>query len=235
MKRVAILQSNYIPWKGYFDLIGSVDEFIIYDEMQFTKNDWRNRNKIKTKEGVHWITIPVINKSLSQKINQTNVFNNLWATKHFKTISMNYSKAKYFKKYNDLFNELYNRAKHLNNLSDINYFFLTEICKILKIDTKISLSTEYNLIEGKTKRLIDLCKQVGATEYISGPTAKCYIEEDLFKQAGINLIWMDYSGYPEYNQLYPPFIHGVSIIDLIFNEGENAIMYMKSFPLENKR
>ena len=226
MKKVAILQSNYIPWKGYFDLINSVDEFIIYDEMQFTKNDWRNRNKIKTKGGAQWITIPVNNESLSQKINQTTVVNNLWATKHFKTIIMNYSKSRYFKKYNDLFDDLYNRAKHLKRLSDINYLFLTEICCILRINTKISSSTDYKLIKGKTERLVNLCKQTGANEYVSGPAAKSYMEEDLFKQADINVTWMDYSDYPEYNQLYPPFTHGVSIIDLIFNEGENARKYI---------
>ena len=135
---------------------------------------------------------------------------------------MNYSKSIYFKEYIDLFTELYDRAKELDKLSDINYLFLTEICAILDIKTKISWSTDYNLIEGKSERLVDLCKQTNATEYISGLAAKSYIKEDIFKAAKINLSWMDYSAYQEYNQLYPPFIHAVSIIDLIFNEGGNA-------------
>jgi len=114
-------------------------------------------------------------------------------------------------------------------LSKINYRFIMAICKILGIKTKISWSMDYELIEGKTERLVHLCKQAGATEYLSGPAAKDYIEEELFQKAGIKLTFMDYSGYPEYSQLYPPFEHKVSIIDLIFNVGSNAPKYMKSF------
>jgi hypothetical protein len=227
-KKVAILQSNYIPWKGYFDLISEVDEFILYDEMQFTKNDWRNRNKIKTSQGIQWITIPCLNRTLTQKINETKVLNNGWAKKHINTLTTNYSKAKCFKEYIDVFSELYNRASHLQDLSEINFLFLSEICKILGINTKISWSSKYTLIEGKTERLVALCQQTEASEYISGPSAKNYIEADLFETAKIKLTWKDYSGYSEYNQLFPPFEHGVSIIDLLFNEGGNAINLIKS-------
>jgi len=227
MKKIAILQSNYIPWKGYFDLIASVDEFIIYDEMQYTKNDWRNRNKIKTSKGAEWITIPARIESLSQSINQTQVFSSNWATKHSKTIQTNYAKAKCFNAHKDFVFELYNQASKTNYLSEINFIFIKKFCEFLNIKTKISFSTDYNLIEGKTERLVDLCKQTQATHYISGPAAKNYLEESLFSQENINLEWMDYSGYKEYNQLFLPFEHGVSILDLIFNEGKESRKFLK--------
>lgn len=228
LKKTAILQSNYIPWKGYFDIINYVDEFIFFDDVQYTKNDWRNRNKIKTPKGLEWITIPVVQNELSQKIKETKIFKNDWNKKHFKTIIQNYSKAKYFKEYKDIFEELYLNSNE-EYLSEINYNFIKEINKILNIKTKLSLSSDYQLIEGKNEKLISLCKQTKANCYLSGPSAKDYIDEKLFEAENIKVIWMDYSGYKEYNQLYSPFEHGVSIIDLIFNEGPNSYKFMKSF------
>lgn len=222
MKKVAILQSNYIPWKGYFDLIASVDEFIIYDDMQYTKNDWRNRNKIKTPTGINWITIPVRVESLSQTINQTQVLNKDWAKKHKKTLQANYAKARFFKQHKDFIFNLYDQALETSNLSEINFVFIKNICKFLNIKTKLSFSSDYNLIEGKTERLIDLIKQVRGTKYVSGPSAMNYIDQRLFIMNDIELEWMYYSNYKEYRQLYPPFEHAVSVLDLIFNEGVNA-------------
>lgn len=228
-KKIAIVQSNYIPWKGYFDLINLVDEFILFDDMQYTRRDWRNRNVIKGPNSLMWLTIPVAVKGrYYQKIKETVISNPGWNCKHWKSIVHNYSRAKYFHTYKELFEELYLDLDE-KFLSKINYRFLTAICKILGIDTKLSWSMDYRLIEGKTERLIDLCKQAGATEYLSGPTAKPYIGESLFRKEDIILRYMDYSGYPEYSQLFPLFEHHVSIIDLIFNEGPNATKYMKSF------
>jgi len=228
MKKVAILQSNYIPWKGYFDLINLVDEFIIYDEMQYTKNDWRNRNKIKSKTGLEWLTIPVRQEHLHQKIQDTKIVNKQWNKKHWNTIQTNYAKARFYSEYKSIFEELYLNCTY-QYLSEINYHFIKAITFLLGIQTKISMSTDYTLIEGKTERLVDLCQQANATEYISGPSAKDYINASLFEQQNIRLSWMDYSNYLEYNQLFPPFEHGVSIIDLILNEGSDSKKYMKSF------
>ncbi len=229
-KKVASVQSNYIPWKGYFDMINLVDEFILYDHVQYTKGDWRNRNKIKTQHGMKWLTIPVKHNLLQKiKIKETVVNDSRWNHKHWKSIVQNYSKVKYFHIYRELFEELYLGQREVL-LSQINYRFLTAICQILGINTKLSWSMDYQLIEGdKTGRVIDLCKQAGATEFICGPKAKAYINEELFKSEGIVLRYMDYSGYPEYRQLFPPFEHNVSIIDIIFNEGPDAPKYMKSF------
>jgi hypothetical protein len=229
-KKVAIVQSNYIPWKGYFDMINLVDEFILYDDVQYTRRDWRNRNKIKASNGLMWLTIPVkVKGRYFQRVRETVISDLGWGGRHWKSIIHSYSRAKYFHTYGELFDDLY-LGQNERFLSQVNYRFLTAICQILGINTKLSWSMDYHLIEGdKTDRLVDLCKQAGATEYISGPAAKAYIDEELFKNEGIVLHYMDYSGYPEYNQLFPPFEHGVSIIDLIFNEGPNAPMYMRSF------
>jgi hypothetical protein len=228
-KKLAIVQSNYIPWKGYFSLINSVDEFILFDDMQYTRRDWRNRNKIKTPNGLMWLTIPIqVKNKSSQKIKEAVISDPDWNRRHWKSIVHNYRKAKHFHHYKDLFEELYLGCDE-KFLSQINYRFLTAICSLLGIKTTLSWSMDYHLINGKTERLIDLCKQTGATTYISGPTAKGYIDEELFRTEDITLQYMDYTGYVEYTQLFPPFEHKVSIIDLIFNMGSDAPKYMESF------
>jgi len=233
--KLAIVQSNYIPWKGYFDMINMVDEFILYDDCQFTKRDWRNRNKIKTNNGLQWHTIPVeVKGKYHQKIKDTVVSDQEWSKKHWSAIKYNYSKANFFKDFKDQFEELYLDCGE-KYLSDINYRFITAIKKILGITTKISWSMDYDLsVEGNTEKLIHLYKQAGANIYLSGPTAKEYMDVKLFEDEGITVEWMDYSTYPEYNQLYPPFEHKVSILDLLFNLGQNSTNYMKSFPKRNK-
>lgn len=228
MKKIAILQSNYIPWKGYFDLINMVDEFIFYDEVQYTKNDWRNRNKIKTTQGLQWLTIPVRQKNLEQKIKDTKISDKKWSIKHWKTITQNYSKSKYFKEYKDIFEELYLTCDE-EYLSQINYKFITTINEILGIKTNLRWSSEFELVDGQTEKLLGICKDCNADIYLSGPAAKDYFNEDLAKQENIKVEWMDYSGYKEYEQLNPPFEHGVTILDLIFNEGDRAKEFMKSF------
>lgn len=168
-KKVAILQSNYIPWKGYFDIINSVDEFILYDDMQYTRRDWRNRNKIKTSKGLIWLTIPVkIKGKYEQKICETEVDGNSWSKEHCKSIEHNYSKAKFYKESRDFIFELYNRVESERYLSKINFIFLSEIARFLNIHTKFSWSMDYEAKGTKTERLISLCKSSCATSYLSG-------------------------------------------------------------------
>ena len=231
IKKVAILQSNYIPWKGYFDLINKVDEFILYDDVQFTKNDWRNRNVIKTNQGLKWLTIPVRQEKFDQLIKDSKVSDKRWAKNHWATLSQNYSKSKYFKDYRELFEPLY-LASEYDYLSDINYKFLTVINEALAIDTRIRWSSEFDLQGGQTERLLSICKQCDACQYFSGPAAKAYFDEEMARNENISVHWMDYGGYTEYRQLFPPFEHGVSILDLIFNEGSNARKCMISFANE---
>jgi hypothetical protein len=225
-KCVAIVQSNYIPWKGYFDIINSSDEFILFDDMQYTTRDWRNRNRIKTKKGLMWLTIPVLIKGKHhQKIRETMISDQEWGIKHWKSIFTNYARADYFESYRTVFERLYFDTKE-QSLSRINYKFIAAICGLLGITTRISWSMDYPLTEGKTERLVDLCIQAGATQYLSGPSAKAYLQEKLFTEKGISVRYMDYS---EYTQLFPPFVHEVSIVDLIFNAGSDSPKYMKSF------
>ncbi len=226
---MAISQSNYIPWKGYFDLINKADEFIIYDDMQYTKRDWRNRNKIITPQGLQWLTIPVeVKGKYFQTIKDTKISNKNWAKNHWNSIKQNYSKTKYFYVYNDLFEQLYLDSTE-EFLSDINYKFIIEINKILGINTRIRYSCEFDLIDGQTEKLLGICKDCDADIYLSGPSAKNYFDEEQAKKENIQVEWMDYSAYPEYTQSYTPFEHGVTILDLIFNEGPNATKFMKSF------
>ncbi len=223
-----MIQSNYLPWKGYFDIINLVDEFVLYDEVQFTKNDWRNRNQIKTPTCKDWITIPVLQKNLGQKISETIVVDNFWRKKHWKTIVQNYKKAKFFRTYAPIFENLYLNREEIF-LSKINHQFIKAVNSILGIKTKIVFDNQYELRGSKTERIIHICKQAGASEYISGPSGKNYIEENLFEETDIALTYFDYSGYPEYSQLFGAFDHAVSIIDLVLNEGPSATNYMKSF------
>ena len=229
MKKLAIVQSNYIPWKGYFDLIHSVDEFILFDDVQFTRRDWRNRNLIKTPRGLEWLTIPVAAKGqYHQKICDTQISEPGWGATHWRTIGHNYARAPYFELYRPLLEPLY--AEGEPSLSAVNRRFIGAICGILGITTRISWSMDYRpLKEGRTERLVDLCKRAGATEYLSGPSARDYIEPALFEAAGIGLRFYDYAGYPEYPQRFGKFEHGVSVLDLLFNTGPQAPRYMKSF------
>lgn len=227
MKKIAILQSNYIPWKGYFDMIASVDEFILYDDMQYTRRDWRNRNQIKTPNGVQWLTVPVNAKGkYNQKIINTEIMGTDWAAVHWKSLSSNYGRAPYFDEVADWLNPLY-LDKTYTHISQLNRQLIESVCSYLGINTTIRSSGDFTLAEGKTERLVDLCKQVDGTEYISGPAAKDYIEEELFCKQDIKLTWFDYSGYHEYPQLWGDFVHGVTILDLLFNCGKDARLYMK--------
>jgi WbqC-like protein family len=232
-KKLVVIQSNYIPWKGYFDLINSADEFIIYDHVQYTKNDWRNRNRLKSKEGLIWLTIPILSKGkFGQSIAETQTKDTSWPDKHFKTFTSLYSHAPFFATYRSIFEELYEQCKQERLLSIINGLFIFKICECLSIKTKITPSSSYINIDGPTENLINLCKQAGATEYISGPSARDYIDQSQFERAGIQLTFIDYSNYPEYHQRWAPFRHDVSILDLILNEGPDAWKFMKSFSKE---
>jgi hypothetical protein len=228
-KKVAILQSSYIPWKGYFDIINSVDEFILYDDVQFTRRDWRSRNRIKTPQGLRWLSIPVQSKGrYLQRVDETLVSDPAWARSHWSAFVQCYSAAPHFSAYRTLFEDLFLTCSE-TRLSSINRRFIEAICKVVGIATPLKWSTEYPAHGTKTERLVSICIAAGATAYLSGPSAREYIENARFQEAGVELSYMDYSGYPEYAQLYPPFEHGVTILDLIFNVGDKAADYMKSF------
>lgn len=223
--RVAILQSNYIPWKGYFDIIANVDLFIFHDDLQYTKGDWRNRNKIKTAQGPHWLTIPC-GTNEHRLICEVELTDHSWQKQHWNQIRSYYQKAPHFREYESFFAEHY-LGRSWTNLSDMNQQLIGEICRnVLGIQTRFVDSRVYAAQKTKSARVLELLQKAGATSYLSGPAAKAYLNQEDFDQAGIRLIWMDYSAYPEYPQLYPPFVHQVSIIDMLFNLGADTPAHM---------
>ncbi|MFZ4801699.1 MAG: WbqC family protein [Chlorobium sp.] len=225
VRTVAILQSNYLPWKGYFDIIHDADLFIFYDDLQYTKNDWRNRNIIKTPKCTEWLTVPVgpDNHRLICDVTITNIS---WQIKHFATIRQNYSKAPFFANYKEFLEDIY-LGRQWKNLSELNRYLIRTISyEFLGITTEFADSRDYTISGKKFDRLMDLIVSAESNCYVSGPAAKDYVDSSKFFEMGIELIWKDYSGYPEYTQRYPPFVHAVSIIDLLFNVGQDAPWYI---------
>jgi hypothetical protein len=228
-RRVAIVQSCYIPWKGYFDLIGSVDEFVFYDDMQYTRRDWRNRNQIKTPQGLQWLTVPVkVKGRYFQTIRETEIEDQRWRADHWKALHQNYRRTAHFEEVAEVLEPFYVEHEY-THLSQLNRALTDAICRLLGITTTFKWSWDYVLSEGKTERLVDLCRQANAEVYVSGPAARDYIVPELFEAAGIELEYFDYSGYPEYPQQWGEFQHGVTVLDLLFNCGADASRYMK-FP-----
>jgi hypothetical protein len=224
MTRLVILQSSYIPWKGYFDLIHDADLFVFYDDVQFTKNDWRNRNRIKTSQGLSWLSVPV-GSNINRKIFEVEIASNSWQAKHRASMKQNYSRSPFYDQYSYILDDLY-ELNRWTSLSELNQHAIIVIARALGIGTAFLDSRQFKSEGARLDRLLSLIAQTGANEYISGPSAKSYIDEDRFWQEGIKLTWKDYQGYPEYPQRFPPFEHAVSILDLIFNVGPDAPYYI---------
>lgn len=227
-KTVAIAQSNYIPWRGYFDLIGLADEFILLDDVQYTRRDWRNRNRIKLSNGVTWLTIPVEARGRPlPRIRDIKVSRTDWADRHWETLRHGYSKARYFASCCGWLEELY-RGNHSEYLSEINRRFLMRICQALGIGTPLGWSFDYETsASDPTSRLVELCRRAGADRYLTGPLARGYLDASMFAAAGISVQWMDYSGYRTYPQLFPPFEPRLSVLDLLFNTGSEARSFLE--------
>lgn len=224
--KVGIIQSNFLPWRGYFDFIRETDLFILHDDVQYTKSDWRNRNRIKTSRGVEWITVPVRYLQTRQLIEETQVdYSTLWAQKMLNRIREAYRRAPYFELYFSELDDLL--IKPAASISDLNLRLINWVCSHLEIDIPIKMSHEYHPQGAKTERLIGILQQVQATAYLSGPSAQNYLIPESFKQVGIRLEYKQYN-YPQYEQLYPPFDSAVSIIDLLFMKGKEAISYMEN-------
>lgn len=224
--KVVILQPSYIPWRGYFDQILTSDLFVFYDDVQYDKRGWRNRNRIKTSTGPIWLTIPVFNRGAQTEhipINDIKiVWDRPWNQEHWNSIRLAYSKAPYFKKYADMVEEFYSSKPEM--LADFTIETTIRLARTIGIDrTRFLRSSEIEGVEGtKTDRLVSILKKVGATEYFSGPSARDYIDNTLFEDAGIRLHYMEYD-YPEYTQLYPPFDPQVSILDTLFMMGDETL------------
>jgi len=226
---VTILQPSYIPWRGYFHQIARSDLFIFYDDVQYDKHGWRNRNRIKTPSGARWLTIPVHsagNVVQEIPINQIQVdWRKNWPESHFQLFAESYKDAPFFKKYRDLIKCFYSEKPVL--LAEFTIQTTISLTRELGIShTAFMRSSQIPGLTGKkTDRLIQILNHVHATHYVSGPSAQSYIEEEKFSEAGITIEYMAYN-YREYTQLYPPFDPQVSILDLMFMTGDQALSYI---------
>lgn len=223
-KRVAIIQSNYLPWKGYFDIVHDVDEFIFLDEVRYTVRNWRNRNKIKTANGPLWLTVPT-GEDTRRAIDEVKLTDPSWQARHWKSITQAYGKAPGFHLYRDFFESIF-LEKHWKSLSEFNQTTTRRIAtELLGLKTSFTNSRDYSAQGTKLDLVLDLLERSGATYYLSGPSALSYLDESRFLERSIELEIKKYE-YPAYPQLYPPFIHEVSILDLIFNTGAEAASYI---------
>jgi hypothetical protein len=224
--RIAIIQSCYVPWRGFFDLIGRCDEYVIFDQVQYARRHWHNRNRIKTAAGLEWLTIPVVSKGrLDQAIDKVEI-EKPWAEKHWRAIELAYRRAPYFGALAPLVQDWYERAAKETMLSGVNEIFLRQIAGLLGLGMRIVRDTDYPLRGSKTERLLEIARAAGATRYLSGPSARAYLDESLFAGANIAVEWMSYHGYRDYPQLYGGFEPAVSILDLLFNVGPEAPRYL---------
>jgi hypothetical protein len=224
--KVLVTQPNYIPWKGYFDLIAKADKFVILDDVQYTSRDWRNRNLIKTPQGTIWLNIPILKKN-KILIKDVLIQDFSWVNDHLNKIERNYKKSTYFNKIFSNLEEIY-QGFTSNKLIDINIEIINFICKYLNIETEISVSSDIkDKNSEKSLRILDICTENNCTVYISSSKAKNYIDESLFKENKIKLAFEDFQNYPKYEQLWGSFEEKVSIVDLLFNEGPNTYKFMK--------
>jgi hypothetical protein len=226
--KCVILQPSYIPWRGYFDQINRADVFVFYDDVQYDKHGWRNRNQIKTKQGRQWLTIPVHSAGVVEKsipINRVEIdWSKPWNEAHWKALTFAYKRAPYFSSYAALLESFYKRHDKL--LADFTIELTVALARELGIQhTRFIRSSDLQVNGQKTDRLVQILSQVGAKHYISGPSARDYIENERFASAGITLEYMDYN-YPEYTQLHPPFDPNLSILDLLFMTGPDASKYI---------
>jgi hypothetical protein len=224
--RICIIQSCYIPWKGFFDLISQCDEYVIYDSAQYVKRHWHNRNRIKTANGVEWLTIPVVVKGrFEQAINEVEI-EKPWADKHWRAIELAYKRAPFFDHFAPAVKGWYEQAEGQARLTEVNAIFLRGIAGLLGIKTHMISDAAYPTQGSKTERLLGIARAAGADRYLSGPSARDYFDEAMFRAAGVTPEWMSYDGYREYPQLHGGFEHAVTTLDLLFNTGPDASRYL---------
>ena len=230
MTRVAILQSNYIPWRGYFDLISKVDEFVIYDTCQYTVNDWRNRNQVKTRQGLVWLTIPVLTKGRTgQLIDEAQFEDRSWVKKHVKTIEQVLGRSPHFDVVQRLLADAFAEVGDTRRLHDVNVTLIRALSDALALDTRITLDRDHGELDGSpSDQVAELAHRVGATSYLTGPRGLDYLEVGPFAERGIELEVIDYSSLDEYPQMFGDFAPTVSVLDLLANCGPDASQHFTS-------
>ncbi|HAG51110.1 MAG: hypothetical protein A2X87_04490 [Deltaproteobacteria bacterium GWC2_42_51] len=230
--RIGILQPGYLPWLGFFEQMYKSDVFVIYDDVQYDKQGWRNRNRIKTANGVQWLTVPVLVKfEDNHLVNEIKIDNKLnWRKKHLFSIKQNYSKAQYFKKYIDIFEEAY--SKEWEYLVDIDIYFILKLAECLGMgDKKIIKSSTLSVTGDRIERLVNICKLYNADIFYEGAAGKNYIDDSHFAKNGIKVEYQDYK-HPVYNQLHGDFVPYLSVIDILFNNGDKSLLILANPNLE---
>lgn len=221
--RIGILQPGYLPWLGFFEQMRKSDVFVIYDDVQYDKESWRNRNRIKIANGIQWLTVPVmVNLETHPLVYEVKIDNKTnWRKKHLFSIRQNYSKAPYFKNYIDIFEEAY--SKEWEYLAEIDIYFILKLAECLGMkDKKPIRSSSLNIKGGRIERLINICKLFNADTFYEGAAGKNYIDDTQFLRHGIKVEFQDYK-HPVYKQLYGDFVPYLSVIDLLFNHREESL------------
>lgn len=214
--KIAILQSNYLPWKGYFHLIQSVDKFVFYDVVKYTKNDWRNRNRISSREGNNWISIPISADSVKLNINEVKLPSHIkWKENHINALYNAYHKAEYYYQVIELMNFL--KETDTEYLSFINTSLIKFISSKIGINAKFYSADELQIRGDRVEKLVNVCEDLSATTYLSGPAAKDYLAgfEFKFKEKGITIEYMEYPDYPLYKHVHGSISQNLSIVDII--------------------
>jgi hypothetical protein len=223
--KVAIVQPSYLPWKGFFDIIFQVDCFVFLDDVQYTVRDWRSRNKIKQRDGsTRWITVPVLG-GRNQRIADVKIDRSQpWERKHLEALRHAYAQTPFFDRYFSTLSDILRSGE--TSLSRLDATLTRAICAWLGLDRRFVFASELAASGSKDDHLIEIVKKVGGTAYLSGPSARDYIRPGRFAEEGIALSYVDYSGYPEYTQTSAPFVHAVTVLDLLFAVGPEAPDYI---------
>jgi len=221
---ITIHQPQYLPWLGYLDKIDKADVFVLLDNVQFKKNEWQNRNRIKTAQGCQWITVPVLYR-LPEKINEVRINNKVnWSRKHLQALITNYSKSTYFDNYKNFFEDIFSYS--WDRLVDVNIEIIKFLICALELKTKLVMASDLKLRKEPTERLIDICKTLNGNKYLAGNDGNKYMNLELFDKEGIEVIFQDFK-HPVYNQLFGDFEPYLSAIDLLFNCGDNSLEILR--------
>jgi hypothetical protein len=222
--RVAIHQPQYLPWLGYLDKLDRADVFVLLDTVQFKKNEWQNRNRIRTAQGWQYLTVPVLHEFL-QRLDQVRINNQTdWRRKHQTALETHYRKAPHYDRYVPAFRELY--IRDWERLAPLNIEVIRMLTEAFGITTKLVEASRFSTREEQTGRLVDLCRALGADRYLAGEGGRAYMNLAEFEAAGITVEFQEFA-HPEYAQVYAPFITGLSAIDLLFNCGSDGIELLR--------
>lgn len=221
-RTIVILQPGYLPWLGFFEQMYQSDVFVFYDDVQFDKNGWRNRNRIKTSQGWQWLSVPMHLSGQNQPlINEALIDNRqTWQRKHLTALKINYSKAPYFDRYFGDFEEIYNQE--WDRILNLDVALIQCLMKQLALNRPLYFSSELGIIGEQTERLVAICQHFKAGRFYEGTAGKNYIDASQFEKAGIILDYQDYQ-HPVYKQLYGDFEPYMSVVDLLFNHGDASL------------